>query len=66
MTMDEWIAQYSTPDDVPAGSKKQDPAKRKPVVTRPATAPTGGDPQSIGANPDRTYRSASSRGLARK
>jgi polyhydroxyalkanoate synthase len=55
--MDEWIAEHSTPDAVP--STPTTPAS-EPAPTRPS------DPMSIGANPDRTYRSASSRGLARK
>jgi polyhydroxyalkanoate synthase len=64
--MDEWIAEHSTPEAAPATSPKPSRAKRDPAATRPAETTTGGDPQSIGANPDRTYRSASSRGLARK
>ncbi len=63
--MDEWIAEHSTADSEPA-SPRQSPAKRMPAAARPTQATTGGDPPSIGANPDRTYRSASSRGLARK
>ena len=63
--MDEWIAEHSTPDAVPAGSPKPSPEKRMPAATRPVMTTTVGDPPSIGANPDRTYRSASSRGLAR-
>ncbi len=62
--MDEWIAEHSTPDAAPAGSPKPPPAKRMPAVERPAKTTTGDDPPAIGANPDRTYRSASSRGLA--
>ena len=64
-TMDEWIEQYSTPEATPAISPRSS-AKPDPAPTRPAETTTGGDPRSIGANPDRTYRSASSRGLARK
>ena len=63
--MDEWISEHSTADSEPA-SPRQSPAKRMPAAARPTQAMTGGDPPSIGASPDRTYRSASSRGLARK
>ena len=64
--MDEWIAEHSTPDAAPAGSPNRRRRSAMPAPTRPAETTTGGDPPSIGANPDRTYRSASSRGLARK
>jgi polyhydroxyalkanoate synthase subunit PhaC len=63
--MDEWISEHSTPDSGPT-SPKQAPAKRMFAAARPAQTTTGGDPPAIGASPDRTYRSASSRGLARK
>jgi polyhydroxyalkanoate synthase len=64
--MDEWIGEHSTPGAAPATLSRPSSAKPDPAPTRPAEPTTGGDPRSIGANPDRTYRSASSRGLARK
>ena len=75
VTMDEWISQYSTPDDraaAPRRTRKKAAAKptgarRKPT---PSTARSGGevapDRSAIGSNPDRRFVSASSRNLARK
>ena len=77
VVLDEWLEQYSTPDDrarTPRGSSRA-PRKRKPVTT----AATGGagasrtgrgrkgavapDRSAIGSNPDRRFDSASSRKL---
>jgi polyhydroxyalkanoate synthase len=57
--MDEWISQHST---------EATPTRAGRSGRRPAARRTGrraaGDPSAIGANPARTYGSASSRGLA--
>ena len=78
--MDEWIEQYSTPDDQPtrkAGTRRRTTAK-KPVAPRPPAkkkpAPrtpkpsdeVAPDRSAIGSNPERRFASASSRNLARK
>ena len=66
--MDEWIAEHSAPDAKPPSKKTARKTSKKPAkkaAKRPTRERTG-DPQAIGANPDRTYGSASSRGLARK
>ncbi len=77
VTMDEWIEQYSTPDDRPArkaGKKtaaqktsKRAPAKKKPLhrTHKPADQVTP-DRSAIGSNPERRFVSASSRNLTRK
>ncbi len=78
VTMDEWIEQYSTPEDPAsrkaparkAASKKvvtARPAKKKPAP-RPATPAdeVAPDRSAIGSNPERRFASASSRNLARK
>jgi len=81
VTMDEWIEQYSTPDDRvstakprkragqrKAAAKKATPAtRRKPTPRTPKpAAEVAPDRSSIGSNPDRRFASASSRNLARK
>ena len=67
--MDEWIAEHSAPDaEAPRRRRPRRKTAKKPAkkaAKRPTRKRTG-DPQAIGANPDRTYGSASSRGLARK
>jgi polyhydroxyalkanoate synthase len=78
VTMDEWIEQYSTPDDRPvrkrsarkAAAKKtpaRPPAKKKPAPRTPKAADeVAPDRSAIGSNPERRFASASSRNLARK
>ena len=79
VTMDEWIEQYSTPDDRPArkgparkaAAKKpvapRPPAKKKPAArTRKPSDDVAPDRSAIGSNPERRFASASSRNLARK
>jgi polyhydroxyalkanoate synthase len=78
VTMDEWIEQYSTPDDRPAraSAKKarakkpvapRPPAKKKPVPRTPKPADeVAPDRSAIGSNRERRFASASSRNLARK
>ncbi len=80
VTMDEWIEQYSTPDDRPARkgpAKKKStstkrvaprpPAKKKPAPRTPTPADeVAPDRSAIGSNPERRFASASSRNLARK
>ncbi len=51
VTMDEWVAQWSTPE------KRTEPARKADGPTRPAR-------NQIGSNPQRRYGSKSSRGLA--
>jgi len=51
MTMDEWVAQWSTPEE------RAEPARKTEGPTRPARS-------QIGSNPQRRYGSKSSRGLA--
>ncbi len=77
VVLDEWLQQYSTPDDR-ARTPKRAPRKRKPVATAPAREPGTGSPRgargdqvapdrsAIGSNPDRRFASASSRNLGRK
>jgi polyhydroxyalkanoate synthase len=82
VTMDEWIEQYSTPDDrlgkprtrkkptTRAAAKKiarKAPARKKPAPRVPKpAADVAPDRSAIGSNPDRRFASASSRNLARK
>jgi poly[(R)-3-hydroxyalkanoate] polymerase subunit PhaC len=78
VTMDEWIEQYSTPDDRPArktGTRKaaakksaaRTPAKKKPVPRKPKPVDqVSPDRSAIGSNPERRFASASSRNLTRK
>jgi polyhydroxyalkanoate synthase len=78
VTMDEWIEQYSTPDDARATTrrtkaKKAAPSKkksapRKKPAPKPAkaSAEIAPDRSAIGSNPERRFDSASSRNLARK
>ena len=79
VTIDEWIEQYSTPDERPAktrsarkaGGKKpvapRPPAKKKPAPRTPKpAADVAPDRAAIGSNPERRFVSASSRNLARK
>jgi poly[(R)-3-hydroxyalkanoate] polymerase subunit PhaC len=79
VTMDEWIEQYSTPDERPArkgtakkaAAKKRvaprPPAKKKPAPRTPTPADeVAPDRSAIGSNPERRFASASSRNLARK
>lgn len=79
VTMDEWIEQYSTPDDrstrkgakkKPAAKKRvapRPPAKKKPAPRTPTPADdVAPDRSAIGSNPERRFASASSRNLARK
>jgi polyhydroxyalkanoate synthase len=79
VTMDEWIEQYSTPDERPtrkgtarkATAKKRvaprPPAKKKPAPRTPTPADeVAPDRSAIGSNPERRFASASSRNLARK
>jgi polyhydroxyalkanoate synthase len=77
VVMDEWIEQYSTPDDRPARTARKS-AKKKPVAPRPPAkkkpAPrtpkpadeVAPDRSAIGSNRERRFASASSRNLARK
>ncbi|HEY3015269.1 MAG TPA: alpha/beta fold hydrolase [Nocardioides sp.] len=51
VTMDEWVAQWSTPEE------RAEPARKTEGPTRPARS-------QIGSNPQRRYGSKSSRGLA--
>jgi polyhydroxyalkanoate synthase len=60
VTMDEWIAEHSTPDEPAAkkrGSRKATPA---------AVAPVAPDRAAIGSNPERRFASGSSRNLTRR
>jgi polyhydroxyalkanoate synthase len=78
VTMDEWIEQYSTPDDRrtrkgPARKSAKrpvaprPPAKQKPAPRTPTPADeVAPDRSAIGSNPERRFASASSRNLARK
>jgi len=76
VVMDEWIEQYSTPDDRSARTTRKSP--KKPVAPRPPAkkkpAPrtqkpaeeVAPDRSAIGSNRERRFASASSRNLARK
>ena len=76
VTMDEWIEQYSTPDDrdqprARTAAKKAVAGKRPRRRSRPPgqrRRPTrvAPDRSAIGSNPERRFASASSRNLARK
>jgi polyhydroxyalkanoate synthase len=80
VTMDEWIEQYSTPDERAARrtTKKAAKAAKKPVAPRPpakkkpaprtpkAADEVAPDRSAIGSNRERRFASASSRNLARK
>jgi polyhydroxyalkanoate synthase len=79
VTMDEWIEQYSTPDDratakprkraarKTAAKKATTTARKKPAPRTPKpAAEVAPDRSAIGSNPDRRFASASSRNLARK
>ncbi len=79
VTIDEWIEQYSTPDESPARTKSsrkatarkpvapRPPAKKKPAPRTPKpAADVAPDRSAIGSNPERRFASASSRNLARK
>ena len=75
VVMDEWIEQYSTPDDRQVTARKKStgrtpgkkPAKKaaSPRTKRPA-AEVAPDRSAIGSNPERRFASASSRNLTRK
>jgi polyhydroxyalkanoate synthase len=79
VTMDEWIEQYSTPDErARRTAKKAAKAAKKPVAPRPpakkkpaprtpkAADEVAPDRSAIGSNRERRFASASSRNLARK
>ncbi|ROR92470.1 alpha/beta fold hydrolase [Nocardioides aurantiacus] len=80
VVLDEWLEQYSTPDDRATRSKaraRRKPRKRvatagsaEPGTGAPAaerrTDPVAPDRSAIGSNPDRRFASASSRNLGRK
>jgi polyhydroxyalkanoate synthase len=82
VTMDEWIEQYSTPDDRPNKPRtrkkpttraatrqtaRKAPARKKPAPrVHKAAADVSPDRSAIGSNPDRRFASAASRNLARK
>ena len=77
VVMDEWIEQYSTPDDRPARTARKSarkkpvaprpPAKKKPAPRTPKPADeVAPDRSAIGSNRERRFASASSRNLARK
>jgi len=79
VVMDEWIEQYSTPEEEkPARTTKgrkptkspvapRPPAKKKPAPRTPKAADeVAPDRSAIGSNPERRFVSASSRNLARK
>jgi len=78
VTMDEWIEQYSTPEQkkpTRATSRRttktpvapRPPAKKKPAPRTPKAADqVAPDRSAIGSNPERRFVSASSRNLARK
>ncbi len=81
VVMDEWIEQYSTPDERPARATKarrtstkkktavapRPPAKKKPAPRKPRPVDeVAPDRSAIGSNPERRFASASSRNLARK
>ncbi|MET0839977.1 MAG: alpha/beta fold hydrolase [Marmoricola sp.] len=79
VVMDEWIEQYSTPEEEkPARTTKgrkttkspvapRPPAKKKPAPRTPKAADeVAPDRAAIGSNPERRFVSASSRNLARK
>jgi polyhydroxyalkanoate synthase len=76
--MDEWIAQWSTPEAKPAARRKaakktvakkvpakKAPAKKAPVKKTAAKRATPPADSEIGVNPTRRYGSAGSRSLAR-
>ncbi|MBV9832249.1 MAG: alpha/beta hydrolase, partial [Marmoricola sp.] len=77
-TIDEWIEQYSSPEEAAAETVKKKPARRtsKRTTTARSAATEPKDPgttkdrtpdrSTIGSNPDRRYASASSRNLSRK
>ena len=80
VTMDEWIEQYSTPDDRDAEgrtpgakrkragttTKKKSPRPITTVAPEPAPLDVAPDRSAIGSNPERRFASASSRNLTRK
>ncbi len=82
VTMDEWIEQYSTPDDRATAPKPRKRAPAKKAAKKPARSVTNVSPKSkpvaksaatvapdrsaIGSNPDRRFASASSRNLSRR
>jgi polyhydroxyalkanoate synthase len=78
VTMDEWIEQYSTPDERARRTTAKKTAKKKPVAPRPpakkkpaprtpkAADEVAPDRSAIGSNRERRFASASSRNLARK
>ena len=74
-TMDEWIEQYSTPDDraVRAAARAARTPKKAARKTAPKPAKKSAarktatpDRSAIGSNPERRFDSASSRNLTRK
>lgn len=77
VVLDEWLEQYSTPDDR-ARRPKRAPRTRKPVATAATKEPGTGSPRgargdevapdrsAIGSNPERRFSSGSSRNLGRK
>ena len=81
VTMDEWIEQYSTPDDRATqdratGAKRKRAAsaakkkRPKPITTvappEPAPLEVAPDRSAIGSNPERRFASGASRNLTRK
>ncbi len=73
VVMDEWIEQYSTPDDravrrARAGKKAARKPAKRPVqdAGKVPAAEVAPDRAAIGSNPERRFASASSRNLARK
>ncbi len=76
VVMDEWIEQYSTPDDrapkpvKKAAAKKtagkKTAAKKAPAKKAAKAAEVVPNRSTIGANPERRFSSASSRDLAKK
>jgi polyhydroxyalkanoate synthase len=73
--IDEWVAQWSTPEEEPAAPARKTPtktaparkktARKAPAKKTPARKKTAGSTDTIGSNPTRRYGSAGSRGLAR-
>jgi polyhydroxyalkanoate synthase subunit PhaC len=76
VVMDEWIEQYSTPDDRAPAKTAARPSKKPVAPRQPRKKPAPRTPKpadevapdrsAIGSNPERRFASASSRNLARK
>lgn len=66
--MDDWIAEYSTPDAVAQPERKRDTSSvRKPAAKKSAKKKAVSPSRSaIGSNPDRRFSSSTSRGLSPK